>query len=167
MISVQDDSGSVEDAVAYVDADYFIAYHEARGVEIEWSVPEIEAALIRGTDYLDRRWRWRGERRNVRQRTAWPRSGVVDDDELARDGVPFEVKEASAEYAVSALRGELDPEPVRHETGALIQSQSQAVGPISESVTFVSGAGFASPKIPKADRKLRGLVESGGELVRG
>lgn len=169
---VQDDTGSVVGANAYIDVDYFKNYHDDRGQDYSAadSDQKLEQAIIRATDYLDNRFNFVGKRYQGRsQSTEWPRSNARDRDGYYVRGIPPEVKEACAEYALRAIGADLSPDPVRDDTGALIASKSEAVGPLSESVTYVSGASFAMPNYPVADQKLlrAGLTRTGGTVLRG
>ncbi|MFQ9869191.1 MAG: DnaT-like ssDNA-binding protein [Bilophila wadsworthia] len=59
-----------------------------------------EAALIRASDWLNRKVMWNGRKASRSQRMAWPRSGVVTQDgEIAPDEIPAEVVEACCELA--------------------------------------------------------------------
>ena len=82
------------------DAD---AYHAAR-LTAAWTdeLAEVqkEAALIRASDWLNRKVMWNGRKASRSQRMAWPRSGVVTQDgEIAPDEIPAEVVEACCELA--------------------------------------------------------------------
>lgn len=168
---VQDNNGSVTGANAYISVAEFKAYHDDRAQSYAaHNDAAIEAAVIRATDYLDQRFRFVGKRRQGRaQTTEWPRSDAWDRDERYINDIPVEVKEATAEYALRALAATLNPDPERNAAGVAIQSKSESVGPISESVTFVSGAIFTMPKYPAADQRLfrSGLVRTGGTVLRG
>jgi len=165
---IQNDSGSVSGANAYVTAAEFKAYHADRGADVAGEADaDVQIAIIKATDYMDHRFRFRGDRSTVAQRTAWPRTLPEDDDQHARSGIPQEVKEACMDYALIALTSELNPIPTRDAAGAVVQSRSEQVGPVSESTSYVGGATFSEPRYPKADFKLRGLIEQSGYLVRG
>lgn len=166
--TVQDDNGSVAGANAYIDVAFLDAYHLDRGNTVTGTTTEKEQAIVRATDYMDHRFRWVGERQSIDQRTGWPRIGAEDRDDDHRSGIPEEVKEACAEYALISLSATLNPTPTRDDTGRSMQSKSEKVGPISESVSFVSGGSFSMPKYPVADNKLRGagLVVSGRIMRR-
>lgn len=171
-LHVQDDNGSVGAANSYLTVDEFKAYHTDRGnVFSAYSDSLIQTSLVRATDYLDQRFTFVGERLRGRdQTTEWPRSNARDRDRYAVLGIPTEVKEATAEYALRACAiGALNPDPSRDDSGAAVQSKTETVGPITETTTFVSGSRFSLPKYPAADQKLykAGLVRTGGTLARG
>ena len=168
--TLQNDSGGVAGANAYIDAAFFKDYHRDRGtLEDGLETSAINQAIIRATDYLDARFNFIGERQNVNQTTEWPRINAYDRSDDYIDGIPDEVKEACAEYAAIAISQTLNPTPDRDATGRKVQSKSEAVGPISERTVYTSGAVFELPKYPIADRKLiaRGLVERAGRTIRG
>lgn len=82
------------------DAD---AYHAARLTEA-WADSlagdKKEAALIRATDWLNRKVRWEGCKTTRKQRMAWPRTGVATrGGPVPSDEVPAEVVEACCELA--------------------------------------------------------------------
>lgn len=59
-----------------------------------------EAALIRATDWLNRKVRWEGCKTTRKQRMTWPRTGVATQDgPVLSDEVPAEVVEACCELA--------------------------------------------------------------------
>lgn len=166
----QDDTGTVVGANSYIDVAYFKSYHDERGNVYGTPTDDLIAQkIIVATDYVDARFNYVGQCLAGRnQTTMWPRLSAFDQNRLAILGIPQEVKEATAEYALRALTGDLNPDPERDLSGATIQSKSEGVGPITESVTFVGGATFQMPRYPVADQKLKraGLVRSGGTLLR-
>lgn len=166
---VQNDTGTVLGANSYITVAEFKAYHDVRANSYTATDPQIETALIRATDYLDQRFNFRGQKLFARlQSTMWPRMSVWDNSEYPVNGVPQEVKDAQAEYALRALTITLNPDPTNDDTGAGVQAKTEVVGPIKEETTFVQGAAFQIPKYPAADLKLTraGLVISGGRILR-
>lgn len=167
----QDDTGTVADANAYIDEDEFSAYHTDRGTDVSGYDEEvIQAAIVKATTYLDARFRFVGQRLNAReQSTEWPRSAAKDRDGRLVLGIPREIKNATAEYALRAITDELCPDPVRSDTGIPLQALRQTTGPFSESATYVPGGQFELPHYPMADLQLlrSGLVRTGGIVVRG
>jgi hypothetical protein len=167
---VQNEIGTVAGANAYVTVEFVNEYHKDRGNDA-WGVAlGKQALIIRASDHLDERFKYVGERLQVRQSTEWPRQNAYDIDDDYVEGIPQEVKEAVAEYALlAATLGDLNPTPTRDATGQTVIASSETVGPISSSVKYAGGGAFQLPKYPRADRKLvaRGLVEKGGRLIRG
>lgn len=166
--TVQDDTGSVADANAYIDVAFFAAYHLDRGLTVTGTTAEQQAAIVKATDYMDQRFTFIGEKPNQAQSTDWPRLDAEDSDDNLRTGVPVEVKEACAEYALIAQTSTLNPTPDRDSTGVQVQSREDTVGPITEKREYSGGASFTSPKYPVADQKLMlaGLVVVGRVMRR-
>jgi len=168
---LQNDSGSVSDANAYIDVAFFKAYHESRGFIA--SGPDvdtdIDTAIVRATDYIDTRFNFIGYRAKYGQSTQWPRSNAVNRDRGLESDIPSAVKRATAEYAKIALEQVLNPNPDRDDSGAAVLSRSEAVGPLSESVRFAKAGMFEMPKYPLADRLLinAGLVIRNNQIRRG
>lgn len=171
--TVQDDNGGVANANAYLTVAEFKTYHDDRAQSYgAVSDPVIEGAIVRATTYLDSRFRFVGDKVQGRdQTTAWPRSSAYDRDNDLVTGIPREVKNATAEYALRALTatGGLNPDPQRDATGAAVTMRKDVVGPIEETREYSAGTAFQMPKYPAADQWLRavGLTRSGGEVRRG
>jgi hypothetical protein len=168
--SVQDDGGTIDGANAYITVDEFKTYHRDRGNSWSGGSGAIQDAIVVATDYLDTRFQFVGDRKSVSQRTQWPRVDAIDRDGNARSGVPVEVEEACAEYALIALSSTLNPTPTRDDTGQPVEMSRKKVGPLEKEIRYGGGgAVFQLPKYPIADQKLRaaGLVVSGRDIVRG
>lgn len=166
---VQNDSGT-EEAFAYIDVAFFRTYHELRGRAVTaFTDAQIEPAIVRATDFLDRKFIFVGDRLNTDQTTEWPRLSAYDRDDKIVNGIPLAVKQATAEYAFIALTQDLMPNPEIDSTGRTVQSKSSSVGPLAEAVTYTAGAPYELPRYPVADRILqaRGLVMGRGRIYRG
>lgn len=75
---LQDDDGIVEDANAYIDVDYFKAYHDSRGNSYSaYTDDQIDTAIVRATDYADQRFQFRGIKLADGQTTEWPRQASI------------------------------------------------------------------------------------------
>jgi len=171
--NVQNDAGSVADANSYLSVEDMQAYHASRGNSLGTATSDqLQQALVRATDHLDGRFTYKGQRLNgPTQATQWPRSCVYDRNGRGVYGIPRAVKEAIAEYALRALSNPLSPDPELSSTGARVQSTSNSVGPLSESVTYAQDGALALPEYPVADNKLRKaeLIQSllSGRVSRG
>ena len=117
--TVQDDTGTVEDANAYITVAAFIAYFADRNITIAVDDDVNQAAIIRATAYVDQRFCYKGSKlEGYDQTTQWPRQqsdygGVYVGDDLV-EGIPREVEQATAEYAYRAYLdadGEVQPDP--------------------------------------------------------
>lgn len=159
MAIVVEDGTGLANAVAYDSVANVSAYHAARG-RTDWaalSTPNMEAAIVRATDYIDARFgrRFRGDRAKQEQALEWPRWVAYDDDGyllVGSDVVPRQIKRAMAEYAlISARFGELAPTPPSpvgsqavatgvvtgpsRDPGVVIERKN-IVGPIDSSVRY-------------------------------
>lgn len=137
------------------------AYHEARGRSawIAASDPDRLAALLRGSDYVDQRYVFRGTKTGGReQERAWPRTGVTTrDGDIPADEVPVEVEHAAYEAALRELAspGSLSPDfvPAR-------QVVRQKVGPLERTFADADGSGGnpTRPVVSAIDELLAALI---------
>lgn len=168
-ITLQDDNGLVAGANAYASVSYVRAYLTDRGTDLgAVTDAALEVAIILATQYLDSRYTFLGCRRNNAQDTEWPRREAYDRDGYLINGIPRAVKQAVAELANRARSASLMPDPERDGTGRTVLSKSEAVGPLSESVTYAAGGAFTFPEYPAVDRMLAaaGLIRTGLTGVR-
>ena len=155
----------VAGANAYVDVAAFRAYHTDRGVDLSaYTDPQIQVAIVKGTQYLDLRFEYVGQRVDRLQDLEWPRKFAYNDRGDFVTGLPTAVKQATSEYAYRALSSALLADPTVSDTGLTVKSKEETVGPITEKYEFETRGGVALPDYPQADRILiaRGLVKSGG-----
>lgn len=126
----------------YGDVTRATTYHEARGQGDRWAaIEDKEAALQRGTDYCDQRYREKlksgrwvsmfpGSKANGRsQDREWPRTDATDyeGNDIADDEVPEEVEHAA--YEAALLEGE-DPGSLSPQYVASEQAKREKVGPV-------------------------------------
>ncbi len=121
------DSGSGDaGANAYVSTAYVSTHHSDRNniAWVDFDTLEQEAAIIRASDYIDKRFgrRFRGVRVSKEQGLEWPRTGAFDNDGFllsGSDNIPRQIEKAAAEYALrSAMCGVLAPDaplPIPHQ----------------------------------------------------
>lgn len=146
----------VTGANAYITVAEFRAWHVDRGVAAaandtgEYGQALIEAAIIKATDYVDKRFEpvFKGYKRVHDQPLAWPRLDVFDlsDYWIESNTIPVALKRAICEYAMVALKlivllpiparnfSTIDPDSgdVVIGTGGLIQRTREKVGPIED-----------------------------------
>lgn len=166
---VQDDTGAVSGANAYISLVEFKTYHDTRGNNyLAFTDTEIENAIIRSSDYVDIRFDFIGSKLNARdQITQWPRSSALDRDGWYVTGIPLEIKDAIAEYAFRALSSPLIPDPVTDKTGREVESTEIKAGPITKKVSYIGRGQNTFKPFPKADRILANLLEPAGMIARG
>lgn len=160
MAFVVEDGTRKADANSYNSEAEFRAHHADRGVDVTaMTQAEVEACLVNGTDYLDKRFgrRYRGYRASKAQALEWPRTSAFDDDDYSLDGVPRQLKLALNEYGLIAhqLGGQLAPVPgnefttVDPATGDVttqaVSGKTEKVGPITEATQYGTSASFNRP----------------------
>ncbi|MCW2309719.1 DnaT-like ssDNA-binding protein [Rhodobium gokarnense] len=149
-------------AVAYGSAAEADAYFTARAITT-WTGTDAakEAALIRGCDYLEGKYRgrWEGLATTEAQSLSWPRGYICDVDgySIDADTVPNKVKYANFEAALLILTG-ADLEPALERGGAPIMERVKA-GPVETETEYSAGAPARSV-FTKIEGLLVGLVKN-------
>lgn len=145
---VQNDLGTIENANAYVSVSYFLNYHQQRGRFVDADNEKIKNAIIKASDYIDYRFTYTSSKLNSTQSTEFPRS--------CGGGIPRLIKEACCEYANACVDGELEAQPVRDESGMLVKSALEKIGPISTMYSYYAEGGVSTKiKFPAADEKIK------------
>jgi hypothetical protein len=110
MAFVAEDGTGLSTANSYISVGFADSYHLDRG-NAAWALAteaNRQAALIRATDYIDKRFgkRFKGWRQTKAQALEWPRLGAFDEDYHTLNGpdvIPRQLQKACAEYALRAL----------------------------------------------------------------
>lgn len=164
---VQSDAGDVTNANAYHDLAFFKSYHDNRGVDYSaYTDQQLSGGIVRGTDFVDQRFNYRGVKLLSAQTTKWPRRAgseillpwwdinflspitdtfdatgsyvaLVDPDNQAIVGIPLAIKQATAEYSLRALLFSLFQDMPAPIGGRWLQSESVKVDVIERSVNYV------------------------------
>jgi hypothetical protein len=147
---------------AYVSLTDYRTYLLDRGIdEGDTDDDLIRAAIIKATDYIDRRFRFKGLRvdPDTPQALAWPRKEVYDREGylLASDVIPVALKQAAIEYAYRARTEELWNVPTLDAAGTL-NAKREKVGPIETEYQYSSGFASTIKPYPQADSLLRDLI---------
>lgn len=154
---------------SYASVAEWKAYWTDRAFDFSaYTDPNIQAALIKATDYIDTNFRNRfiGYILVETQALAWPRAlayiGCV-----VQTGVPINLKRATYEYAKRALTTILLPDPADTDaTGQLIAATEKTVGPITIKNSYASVGALSFHSYPAADKWLTDLMFSGEGVVR-
>jgi hypothetical protein len=137
------------------------AYFAARG-EPEPIVATMDAALVRGWQYIESayRGRWKGRKVWELQALAWPRQGIIDEEgfEIRPNIVPKLVKSANAHAALLHIQG-VDLEAAASATTTLTREVNK-VGDVSSEKEYASAASQRSAGFLVIDSYLSGLVIS-------
>lgn len=172
MAFVVEDGSGLPDSTAYISVAAFQSYHTDRGNDFSlYSVAQIQQAIIRATDYIDRRNRGKfvGIRTLETQAREWPRVDAYYFDGRVAIGIVSEIREATAEYALRGLGESLAPDPVYDERNQVVTGVDVVVGPLRESIQYAS-SGAVQPVLfrdyPEVDALFAELVEAGVRLRR-
>lgn len=162
---VEDGTGTVVGANSYTSVAELIAYWLDRGVDLtQYDNTTKQSALISATDYIDLVWgdRFFGYKLLAAQPLEFPRQCLYEPDGFCTPvtGIPLRLKRATFEYAYRVLtgNGELMPDPVTDETGLLVSSDYEKVGPIEERKNFLGSSIRKITPYPKADMQLSRYV---------
>lgn len=151
-------------ANAYLDAAAFRSYWIDRGIDTSsYTDQQIQIAIVKGSQYLDLRFEYVGERLSQDQDLEWPREFAYNDRGDTLTGIPSAVKNATAEYSHRALTTSLLADPTVDGSGRPLKSKEETVGPLTEKYEYEAHGVFTMPDYPQADRILisRGLVRGG------
>ena len=165
---VVEDGSGLASANSYISLADANSYFEARRNPATWTEADDaarEQALRVGTDYLDAKYgdQWVGLRNTKTQALDWPRALAYDLDgyPIETDEVPKRLKHATAEMALRYLTApdELLPDVAQDDQS--IASESNTVGPISQSISYQGGKAY-SKRFTTVERLLKtgGLIES-------
>lgn len=177
--TVQNDSGTVPSANAYVTVAEFKAFQDDRGGDYSAASDEqIEKAIVRATDFLDTRYSFVGQQRTADQGTQFPRFLAGREFESYEksplSGLPRALKGAACLLAMRSLSGSnLLPDP-SFSVGGQVTGVRKKVGPIETETTFAETSPALqqeAPKYPDVDLLLRnaGLLGPSGSkrIYRG
>ena len=134
---VEDGTGRA-DSTAFISVDYLTEYQADRGVDIgTFDAEDVEAAIVRATEYLSEAFKWKGYKLNSRndrdgeQSLEWPRQNVYDEHGfyVDDDSVPREIKQATAHLAYYELTNPngLNPVYVAHDRISMMRAGSAMV----------------------------------------
>jgi hypothetical protein len=152
-------------ANSYGDVAGFKAYHDDRLNDYAaFTDPQITAAVIEATTYVDMRFAYIGWRTVAEQTTEFPRNDLYNARGDIVQGIPWQVVNATYEYAIRWLRGGLTlvPDPTQDETGQVLKAHEIEAGPIRERKEYSAFGTYQWPAYPKPDGILKasGFVEN-------
>lgn len=183
MAFVAEDGTGLTTSNAYIAVAFADDYHADRG-NTDWAAAteaQKQAALIRASDYIDKRFgrRFKGWKQTKQQAMEWPRLDALDSDDYLLnspdDSIPRQLQKACAEYALRAL-STLPLAPDNSNVG--LDSLKEKVGPIEvtqvrQAYKTASGSSLVSavsiPEYPEADLWIEELLKpyGMGKIVRG
>jgi len=97
---VENGSG-LPNANSYCDLDYALEYCTMKGYTSWQSLSETQQKvfIIRGTEFIDNFYNWRGRKGTSSQALSFPRLDLYDDDQYLIHGIPEKLKKACLEAA--------------------------------------------------------------------
>lgn len=104
------------------------------------------------------------------QYLSFPRVDLWSADGVEIIGVPLKVRQATAEYAVRAAAGSLNPDPTFDPYYGVVVKKREKVGPIEEETQYGASTGIYLKPYPLADGWLAEYLSvsgGGGEVIRG
>lgn len=103
---VEDGTGLV-DSNSYVSLEYADDYFSTRSVTSWENLSEEQktAFLIKGTDYVDSVFKWKGTKQTKEQSLNFPRKNLIDEDGYFVEGIPHRLKIAVCESALVLSNG--------------------------------------------------------------
>lgn len=98
---VVEDGTGLPNANSYCDLDYALEYCVSKGYTNWLSLTEDmqKVYIIRGTEFVDNFYNWKGRRGSQSQSMAFPRLDLYDEDHYEVRGVPDKLKKACIEAA--------------------------------------------------------------------
>lgn len=190
MAFVVETGEGLESANAYATLAFVDSYHSDRG-NTKWAGSDTvkQQAIVRATDYVDKRFRlrFRGYKSKDLQALQWPRYNAVSDNGFWIQGIPELLKKAIAEYSLRALLlGVLAPDPKQltpsqsnvedvgngaETNSGVVQEKQEEVGPIKERTIYASASsvklnrpsqtvsGLYLPEYPEADMLIEAILD--------
>lgn len=104
MLIVEDGTGK-ENSNSYVDVEYADAYFLDRGITKWADLQDKAVRLIRGTDFIDNVFKWKGKKKTQEQALHFPRINLLDDDGYTVEGIPDRLKQAVCEASLMSNEG--------------------------------------------------------------
>lgn len=172
-----EDGNYVSDANSYISLEEANQYQTNKG-RSDWlalSDDEKKSYLIKGTQYIDKLYKWKGQRKFEPQTLSWPRvrrmMGVsyplIDIDGFKIIGIPRAIKEAVCEAAFYTFQAQDELFSVyANASGALKREKKVVSGAVEKEVEYFNDNEALSEYISKytsLDYILRGLyVEKDG-----
>jgi hypothetical protein len=165
MFTPEDGTG-LADANSYIELAWADAYFTDRG-NAAWAAlsnDQKQQYLIQATDYIDARFGQfvRGCELSDTQALVFPRDLF--------EGIPTNVKKATAEYAVRASVAPLAPDLESDPSGYQVSRVREKVGPIEEQTDFAM-IGSGSNRVyfksyPAIDILMAPFISSGNKVIR-
>ena len=165
---IVEDGTGLPNADSYVSIEFADSYFSARGVTAWATLTQTvkEQSLIKGTDFIDTIYQWKGKKTTSEQSLRFPRTNLRDYEGQEIEGIPTCLKQAVCDAAQMVSSGT-----------QLFQTKNENGDVVSETITTLSFTYSKSDKSQQTTQttlydtintKLRGLfVESSQKVVSG
>ena len=174
MAIVVEDGTGLANSTSYASVADFKDYHDCRGNDyalLGAGDPEIEQALVRATDYIDKRFgvRFKGIKGSADQALEWPRTGATDNNGYTLSGLPARLLKACYEYAFKAITTmPLAPDPSTNPGGETVSGEvtrkTEKVGDLEETTQYAHGTQTSVQQVQAGLRKVTSNVVSEASL---
>lgn len=161
---IVEDGTGLANAESYLSVADLKSYADARGRSYAGKADTaLENALRIATNYVDTKWRYKGDRATALQALEFPRTSLIDWSGYSITGIPGRLKNATAELALKSLTDDINADQDR---GGKVVSES--VGSVSISYAadapagrvYTLAMGFLQPYI--RDGSVKGSPRFGG-----
>lgn len=163
---IVEDGTCVSNANSYISLEDANQYMTNKG-RTDWlalSDEQKKISIIKGTEYVDNLYRWRGHRLDAEQNLSWPRidrfrnDWLLDIDHLPLKGIPRRLKDAVCEAAFYGMQANVELFTTYNETGNVKKQRVEG----AVEVEFFSAKDSVTDYISKyaaLDNLLRGLYQ--------
>lgn len=161
---IVEDGTCVSNANSYISLEDANQYMTNKGRE-DWlalSDEQKKISIIKGTEYVDNLYRWRGQRLGIAQNLSWPRvdrrhqDWLLDLDGFPLKGVPRRLKDAVCEAAFYGYQANVELFTTYNETGNVKKQRVEGAVEVEFFSAKDSTADYIS-KYASLDALLRGL----------
>lgn len=166
---LQTDDGTTANANAYIDTTEMLSYWDNHGRDYSSETDDdLKVSIIRGTEYVDQRFRYRGTPLAEGQTTQFPRAELYDCRGDLVEGVPQSVKNATAEYAGRYIDNSALQQDITDVDGLAGRITKEKLGPMEIMYEGGISASGQYPSYPTADQILKSscFVISGQQVGR-
>lgn len=160
MAFIAEDGTGLANANSLATVEYADTYFGDRAITAWTGMTSAkQAALIKATDYIESRFarRFKEDKLVETQALSFPRTCY---------DMPDNVKRATCEYALRALKTDLAPDPTTDASGLRVASTTKVLGPLTKTTTYQNGSPDLLRAYPAADMLLLKYMTTRLSLIR-
>ncbi len=173
MAFLVEDGTGLATSNSYLSIADYKTYWTDRGVTVAETDAEIQAALIRSSDYVDFNNNFIGFKSLSTQSMEWPRSDAFDQLGVAYSGLPSDLEKAIAEYTAREIASTtttdstLSPDPTYSDSGGKVILERSKADVLETETEYSESHGITTMRAyPAADKYLKNLIVSGRQTLR-